>query len=350
MPGVTIVSGASSPSATTLRVMRDGQLRRHRHDRVEVPCAVAIGQVAPAIRLPCLDQCDIARQRIFQQTQPAADLARLAAFREQRVGAGGRVEAGDARAGRADAFGQRALRHDLHLQVATLEQPAGEARRAHEAADQPAHAAERQQSLDRAAIASAGDSHDGQIARALRDQAVEQRCGNADIAEASEQDSRAIGNASHGIGHGMHELVDHGASVAHGSGIVEATDTAGVSLCDPARYFDCSIGHEEPLMTEGKDMPSKCSQRRRRRQRRIPQQFAAPYLPALPARPSKSSTSSSTDSSPSPSAARSFRRPIRQPRCSPASRPLRSVSCFVRSGRSSSATTATVSDDARRWW
>jgi hypothetical protein len=34
----------------------------------------------------------------------------------------------------------------------------------------------------------------------------------------------------------MHELVDHGASVAHGFGMVEATDAAGVSLCDRGRY------------------------------------------------------------------------------------------------------------------
>ena len=187
----------------------DGQCRRHRHHRIEVPRAVAIGEVAPAIGAPSLDQCDVAWQRVFQQAQPAADLARLASLREQRVGAGGRIEAGDAGAGGAHAFGHRALRYDLHLQVAALQQPAGKARGTHEAADQPAHAAERQQPFDRAAIASAGDGDDGEIARALRDQAVQQRGGNADIAEATEQDRGAVGNACHGLGHGMHELVDH---------------------------------------------------------------------------------------------------------------------------------------------
>jgi hypothetical protein len=61
--------------------------------------------------------------------------------REQRVGAGGRIETGYAGAGGAHAFSHRALRYDLHLQVAALQQAAGKARGTHEAADQPAHAA-----------------------------------------------------------------------------------------------------------------------------------------------------------------------------------------------------------------
>ena len=75
------------------------------------------------------------------------------------------------------------MRHDLHFEFAALQQPSRQAGGPHEAADDFAHTAKRQQAFDGTAIASAGNDNDGQIARALLDQAVEQWRGNADIAE-----------------------------------------------------------------------------------------------------------------------------------------------------------------------
>ena len=46
--------------------LHDCQPGAHRHDRIVVPRALAVGQVAPAISLPCIDQGDIAQQGVFQ--------------------------------------------------------------------------------------------------------------------------------------------------------------------------------------------------------------------------------------------------------------------------------------------
>ena len=50
---------------------------------------------------------------------------------------------------------------------------------------------------------------DGQVLGALLDQAVDQRVGLADGAEAAEQDDGAVLDAGHGLGHGLDDLVDH---------------------------------------------------------------------------------------------------------------------------------------------
>jgi hypothetical protein len=48
-----------------------------------------------------------------------------------------------------------------------------------------------------------------QIGRAMLDQPVDQRVGLTDAAKAAEQHDRAIADARHGFGHGLHDLVDH---------------------------------------------------------------------------------------------------------------------------------------------
>src|SRR5690348_9166016 len=55
------------PKSDDIARHRDGELRSHCHHRIEVSRTVAVGQIAPAIRLPCLDKRNVTWQRIFQQ-------------------------------------------------------------------------------------------------------------------------------------------------------------------------------------------------------------------------------------------------------------------------------------------
>src|SRR6516162_91784 len=55
--------------------LRDRQLRRRRHHRIEISRRGAIDQVAPAIGFPGLDQGDVAGQRFFQEIFAAGNLA-----------------------------------------------------------------------------------------------------------------------------------------------------------------------------------------------------------------------------------------------------------------------------------
>ena len=52
--------------------------------------------------------------------------------------------------------------------------------------------------------------HDGQPPRALFVKGVEQMIGNPDGAEASHQYRRTVANPGHGVGGGIHTLVNHG--------------------------------------------------------------------------------------------------------------------------------------------
>ena len=57
---------------------------------------------------------------------------------------------------------------------------------------------------------------DGQVLGALLDQPVDQRVGLADGAEAAQQHGGAVLDARHGFGHGLDDLVDHGACFLRG--------------------------------------------------------------------------------------------------------------------------------------
>jgi hypothetical protein len=71
--------GGNITQRNDMTCLDDCHFGGHRHDRVEVPRAFAMRQIAPAIGLPGVDQGDIARQGVFQQTVAAVDYAGLAA-------------------------------------------------------------------------------------------------------------------------------------------------------------------------------------------------------------------------------------------------------------------------------
>src|SRR5207237_6604124 len=93
-------------------------LRRGGHDRAEVARALAVGEVPPAIGAVRLDERVVGVDWILQHIVALADAPRLLAVGELGAVRGGRKERADARAGRADALGERALRHELALQLA----------------------------------------------------------------------------------------------------------------------------------------------------------------------------------------------------------------------------------------
>jgi len=53
-----------------MRGLHDRRGRRHRHDRIEIPRAVAVGQIAEPVRLPGIDQRYVPENGVFQQAKP----------------------------------------------------------------------------------------------------------------------------------------------------------------------------------------------------------------------------------------------------------------------------------------
>ena len=149
--------------------------------------------------------------RIFEDVITIADAPRLLAFGEIGAERGRRVEGADARAGGANALGERALRHELQLELA---RPIG-------LVEMPGVSLTRKRTQDlahllggdergKAAVAISGVVvDDGESARTLRDERVDQRRGHAGVAEAADHDRRAVGDLSEcrlGVGE---EFVDH---------------------------------------------------------------------------------------------------------------------------------------------
>src|SRR5205807_10636945 len=66
---------------------------------------------------PRFDKREIAAQAALHHVHAAVELARLFALRDHRAIAGRRVERGNARASRTQAFAERALRIQLDLQL-----------------------------------------------------------------------------------------------------------------------------------------------------------------------------------------------------------------------------------------
>ena len=150
--------------------------------------------------------------RILEHVVAAVDHARLLAFGEQRAVAGRREERADAGAGGADALGEIALRHELELDLAGAVQRVEHVRigLARKRADDLAHALRLEQRGE-AGLAVAGVVvDDGEVARALRDQRVDQLGRHAGRAEAADHHRRAVVNVGdRGRGAG-NDLVDHG--------------------------------------------------------------------------------------------------------------------------------------------
>ena len=148
---------------------------------------------------------------VLQHVLLAVDLTRLAVACQLCAEAGRAEKRADAGASRADALGQVALRHQFQLQLAGTVQAVehlavGLARKA---ADDLAHAAGLQQ-RGQAHVGVAGVVvDDGEVLRALSDEAVDEFVGNAGRAEAADQDGGPVLDAGQGVGDRWSDLVDH---------------------------------------------------------------------------------------------------------------------------------------------
>jgi hypothetical protein len=194
MPGVTITSGSSSPSGTMSSHLGDGGLGGHRHDRAEVARGLAVHQVAPAVAAQRLDQREVGVDGRLQHVVAAVDQARFLALGQQGAVAGRAEEAADAGAGGADAFGQVALGREFELDLAGAVQRVevvgiGLAR---EGADDLAHPLGLQQRRQAGFAVAGVVVDDGELARALGDQRVDQRGRHAGVAEAADHHGGAV--------------------------------------------------------------------------------------------------------------------------------------------------------------
>jgi hypothetical protein len=95
-----------------------GDLAGGGHHRVEVAGGLAEHQVAALVGLPRLDDGQVGDEAGLHDVVAAVKIADFLALGDQGADAGGGEEGGDARAARADALGQRALRVELQLQLA----------------------------------------------------------------------------------------------------------------------------------------------------------------------------------------------------------------------------------------
>src|SRR5471032_2207802 len=95
----------------------DGDARGGAHHRREVPRRLSKDQIPPLVALPGPYDCIVGFQRGLEDHLPAVDDPRLFSFRDLRARSRRGEEAAQARATRADALGQRALRVELHLQL-----------------------------------------------------------------------------------------------------------------------------------------------------------------------------------------------------------------------------------------
>ena len=149
--------------------------------------------------------------REFENVVAIADAPRLLALREIRAERSWREKPGDARAGGADALGERALRHQLELELAgaigLVEMP--RIRLARKGAQDLAHALGSDQRGEARIGVARVVIHDGEMARTLRDQRIDQRHRHPGAAEAADHDRGAVGNVGERCFCAGYELVDH---------------------------------------------------------------------------------------------------------------------------------------------
>ncbi|MNR21058.1 hypothetical protein D3C85_1379350 [compost metagenome] len=183
--------------------LRDNQLRRAGHDGVVDPGAAVIDQVAPAVAAQSLEQGHIALDGMFQDIGLSVDDAGFLALRQSCAGGSPGVEAADTRSAGPYALGQRALGHQIELDLARAIQLV-EDRAAFQAAGKRAHnladAAGAHQLADDVVAHRGVVGDDGQTLDAQVQQGLHEVCRAARRAEAANQDDGVILDAGYGLG------------------------------------------------------------------------------------------------------------------------------------------------------
>src|SRR6476661_6644367 len=115
--------GIEAPDRNDLLHLGDAHLARRRRRLVEVAGGLAEHEVAALVRLPALDDADVRADAALEDIIFAVEALHFLALGDLRSDPGLGVEAGNAGATRAHAFGQRALRAELDLELAGEELP-----------------------------------------------------------------------------------------------------------------------------------------------------------------------------------------------------------------------------------
>ena len=132
---------------------------------------------------------------------------RFLPFGDEGAVAGRREEAADARAARADALGERALRHQLDLDLAGEELPLELLVLADVGRDHLPDLPRLQQNADAEVVDAGVVADDGEACRAARVQRANEVFGDAAQAEAAHHDRRAVGDLGHCLPDGRSNFV-----------------------------------------------------------------------------------------------------------------------------------------------
>jgi hypothetical protein len=199
----------------------DGQIRGHRHDWVEIPRRLYVGQVAPAVGLVGFDQRDIALQRLLEHMQPAVDFAGFLALPKLCPRRNRREKSAKACRMAAHPFADGALRQQFQFKALgpiRVEEGAVVAG-ARIRADHLAYTAGIDQPGQSVIAVTGIVGDDRELPGALFVEGIEQIIRDTDGAKSGHQYRRSVTNPGHGVGGGLHALVDH-VKTAPSSGIV----------------------------------------------------------------------------------------------------------------------------------
>ena len=191
--------------------LRDCASRRRGHERAEVARGFPVDEIAPPVAAVGADQRDVTVQRVLKDLRAPVDDTSLLVSREVGSAGGRRIERADAGPGRANALGKRTLRHELELDPAGAEQAFERVRvlvprvRAHE----PAHAPEGDEPGEPGVAVAGMVADDREVARALRNQRVDELRRDTRGAEAANHRRRAVVNVGDCLLGGGGDLVDH---------------------------------------------------------------------------------------------------------------------------------------------
>ena len=195
MPG-SCTRSCGSGSSDDRAHLRDRELRGGRHHGPEIHLRVAEDEIAGAVGGVGAHQREVAGDRLLEHVVALAEAAHLLALGQLGAEADRRVERRDAGAARADALGERALRHHLELDLAG--HPARLERRgllvvpARRRADHLAHRSVGDQLMGQRIAVRRRVDHQREVFRSAFAQSANELVGKARAAEARDEDRRAV--------------------------------------------------------------------------------------------------------------------------------------------------------------
>src|SRR3954451_4011882 len=173
----------------------------HGHQGIEVPRRQRISQVADVVGLLGVEESEVGLERLLEKERAPIDLEDLLALLDQRARSGRGQHAAQAVSAGTDTLRQRALGHQLDLDLTGQHLPLGFRVGADMARDDLAD----QPGIDQLADFDTGAScvlcNDGQVPLALADRLVNETGRRAHSHEAPDHQAGAIGDPGNGLGH-----------------------------------------------------------------------------------------------------------------------------------------------------